>query len=621
MKPSLLSRIAGCISLFVALATLTNARSADAPAGTLESYFITATRTPAGPTRLGTAVDAWAPAELARHRIDSLAGALAGVPGAPVLQSGAAGGAASIFLRGANSDQTLFLVDGIRMNDPNTNYQLFLGGATLGAHDRVEISRGPQSTLYGGEAAGGVIALRTEPGRGEPNSRVLFEAGSFGTIRGGAATQGERGAWAYSLSAAGGHTDNDRPNNAFDSANLAARLDRRVGRSTTLGGTLRGFQGVYGSPGSVFENDPDNEERELNWLGTIFGAFEPAPEVSARVTLGGQLRRFVSRNPAPGGPTQETVVENRRGVLDAQVTHRGLERHRITAGLTAEQNHTTNTGFGDIDERQTLLALFLQDEVTVTERVFVTGGMRTDDHDTFGRATTGRLAAAWQAVPERVKVRASYGTAFRSPSFLDLYGQSAFYAGNPDLDPEEARGWDAGIDVTLPDGRGALAATWFDTRFENLIVFDFGVFPGTTRNVGRARTRGLEASAKLAVGRRAEVRLSYTYLEAEDLTEGVRLLRRPRHSGRVDLWHDFGAGFEAGAGLGFVADRKDIHAASFSTIDAEDYVVARVHAAWSPRPGFRLLARVENALDEEHAQVHGFPQPGFGAFFGLESTF
>jgi len=142
--------------------------------------------------------------------------------------------------------------------------------------------------------------------------------------------------------------------------------------------------------------------------------------------------------PPLNGPSS-TIVKNRRVVLDWQCTYVGIERHQVTGGLTAEANHTRNTGFGSINERQQLLALFVQDQWTPVEHVFLTAGLRSDDHDTFGRATTGRATAAWLSGHSRWKLRGSYGTAFRSPAFLDLYGQSSFYVGNPDLEAEKAR--------------------------------------------------------------------------------------------------------------------------------------------------------------------------------------
>lgn len=602
-------------------AALGRAQFTETAATPLDPYLITATRTPLRAAQLGTAVTAITAEDLARRQIGSLGAALGFTTGAPLMANGAPGAAAALFLRGANSNQTLFLVDGIRINDPNTDYQLFLGGACVAACDSLEVSHGPQSTLYGGEAVGGVVALRAAAGAGEPGGRLVLEAGSFGTVQAAWHAQGARDAWAYTLSVAGGHTDNARANNAFDSANIVSRVDYAMSDAVRLGATLRAFAGNYGSPGDRFTNDPDNTDRERNTLGTVFAELAPTADLTAKITLGAQVRRFESINPRPNGTVQKTTVQNNRGVLDAQASYTGIATHRLTAGFTGEVNHTRNDGFGAINERQALLAVFAQDEWSPRDDLHFTAGLRSDDHDTFGRETTGRGTVAWQVVPQRGKLRASFSTAFRSPSFLDLYGESAFYRGNPNLRPETARGWDAGVDFYLPDGRGALGVTWFETELADLIIFDFGASPGTTANVERARTRGLEIAGKLAWTATTEVRLAFSYLEADNLTAGTRLLRRPRHTVNAEVWHDFGGGFSAGAGVQWVVDREDVHARTFRRIDAEDYLVTRVFAAWSVRPGLAVKARVENALDERYEPVHGFPQPGVGGYAGVEWSY
>ena len=586
----------------------------------LPPYVLSATRTPVALTTTGTLVDTISAAEMARMQLNNLRSALGGIPGAPAFQSGAAGGVTSLFLRGANSNQTLFLVDGIRFNDPNTDYNVSLGGMCVSACDSLEVAHGPQSTLYGGEAVGGVISLRARRGTGRATQTVSVEAGSFGTVQGAVHAQGGSGSTAYNFSALGGQTDNERPNNEFISTTYTLRVDHQAAKSVAIGATFRGFLGRYGSPGDRFTNDPDSEDRESNQLATVFAEFTPTPSLTSKVVLGGQDRRFVSESPGPFG-NFTTVVKNRRAVLDWQSTYAVNERHSLTGGLTAESNHTRNNGFGSINERQCLLAIFAQDEWTLAEQVHLTAGLRSDDHDTFGRATTGRATAAWLARDSRWKLRATYGTAFRSPSFLDLYGQSSFYTGNPQLQAEKARGWDAGVDYFFADKRGVLSATWFETRFRHLIVFDFGVFPGTTANVEAARTRGLEVSGKFALPGAVDVRLVYTYLEADNLSLGSRLLRRPRHSGSLDVWRDFGRGFSAGTGLAFAAGRRDVNAATFATIDAEDYVVVRVYGAWQTSARVTLKARVENLLDEKYEEVHGYPQLGVGAFAGVEWKF
>lgn len=607
----------GFLLLSPVLAVASAASSAPSPAQ-LEAYFTTATRTPAEPRTLGTAIDRFTAEELERRQLRSLAAALGGVAGAPAAASGAPGAVTSLFLRGANSNQALFLVDGLRLNDPNTDYAVFLGGACVSACDSLEIAHGPQSTLYGGEAVGGVVSLRARRGTGAPAGRVAFEAGSFGTVQGAVAAQGAQGANAWNFSAQGGRTDNDRPNNAFASQNATLRLDRRVSERAEVGGTVRWFHGVYGDPGDRYVNDPDNETRESNLLATAFATLTLAPAWTAHAVLGGQDRRFVAESPRAGAATAYTVVKNRRAVLDVQSTFTGWERQRVTGGVTAEANHTRNTGFGAIDEKQGLLAVFVQDEFSPVEDVFLTAGVRNDDFDTFGRATTGRGTAAWLVARRAVKLRASYGTAFRSPGFLDLYGQSAFYTGNPHLNPERARGWDAGFDWYLPGGRGTVGVTGFATRFTDLIAStpDFR----SVENIQRARTRGVEFSARLLFGA-TELRAAYTWLEADNLTAGTRLLRRPRHRAGLDVVHDFGRSVTTGVGVAHVAQREDVHARTFRVIDGENYTVLRWHGSWQVNARLAVKARLENLLDETYEEVNGYPALGLGAYAGVEWRF
>ncbi|HMD61677.1 MAG TPA: TonB-dependent receptor, partial [Opitutaceae bacterium] len=381
-----------------------------------------------------------------------------------------------------------------------------------------------------------------------------------------------------------------------------------------VGATLRGFEGRYGDPGDIYTNDPFAHETESNWLGTVFADLRPAPDWSAHVTAGGQDRRYVAFDEVPGVFSETTVIQNRRAVLDAQATYGGLERQRLTAGITSEAETTEDNGYGSIDRRQTLLAAFAEDEWHPVESVYLTGGLRYDDFDTTGSSVTGRATVAWLAPDRSVKLRASYGTGFNSPSFLELYGVATGYVGNPDLKPERSRGGDAGIDWYLPGRAGTLSATWFRTDYRDLIVYDFSVYPGTTGNVGRARTDGIELEARLSVPAGLELRASYTYLEADDLTDATRLLRRPRNSGSADLWRDFGGGWSAGAGVKVVAGREDVDAQTFLTVADPDYSVARVYAEWRASRRLTLKARVENLLDRRYQPVNGYPALGLGAF-------
>jgi vitamin B12 transporter len=198
-----------------------------------------------------------------------------------------------------------------------------------------------------------------------------------------------------------------------------------------------------------------------------------------------------------------------------------------------------------------------------------------------------------------------------------LYGRSAFYTGNPALRPERAAGWDAGFDL-LADRGGRVSVTWHETRLRDLIAAtpDFR----SVQNIQRARTRGLEFSGVVPVAT-AEVRWSYGYLEAENLTTNRRLLRRPRHRGGLDVWRAWTGGFGLGAGWAVTAAREDVDARTFRTIDGEDFGVLRVYGEYRLNPRLLLKGRVENLLGESYEEVNGYPAPGQTVFGALEWRF
>jgi vitamin B12 transporter len=621
MKTSLLP--AGSARRFLlAAACALGAAGASAQPGPVQlaPVVTTATRLPESSAVSGTAIDVVSGVDLARQQLATFADALAGVPGAPAFPTGQAGAVTSLFLRGANSNQTLFLVDGIRLNDANTDYNNFLGGARIFPTDTIEIARGPQSTLYGSEAVGGVISLHQVPGTGPATETAQVEAGSFGTIDGLVTAQAGRKTWGYNLAASAEQTDNTRVNNRFKDANVALRLDDQPTSLLRVGATLRGLAERYQDPGDEFTNNLFNYEREQNWLGTVFADARLTENLLSHLILGGQDRRFVAVVPTPGRPDAVTVVKNLRGVLDWQVTGRLTEHNILTAGITADTGSTVNTGFGAISRHQTLFGVFGDDEWTPFPDLHLTGGLRHDDYNTFGGATTGRTTLAWQAA-SALKLRGSYGTGFDAPSFLDLYGKSAFFVGNPAVKPERSHGWDAGLDYTVPGRQDVLSATWFENRYSNLIVDNFKVFPGTTANVERARSRGLELSLSTLLFNVAKAKIAYTYLEARNLSENIPLLRRPRNSLSADVYSDLGHGWLVGAGGAYVGHRPDVDARTFATVDDPGYSVVRAYASCQVSGPFALKVRVENALDRRYEPVNGYPQPGTGIFGSAELRF
>jgi vitamin B12 transporter len=583
----------------------------------LPEVRVVATRTAAEAEALGTSYERVSVADARRFGRIAFGQLLGSATGLPVVTSGAPGSATSLFLRGANSNQTLFLIDGLRANDPNTDYAVFLGGYSPGGGDVVEIARGPQGALHGGEAVGGIVSLSSTRGSGPFSGRLAVEGGSFGTYSASLDLQGERDAWAYAGSLGEASTDNERSNNDITASSGNIRIDRSLGGRSGIGGTLRFLSTRGGDPGDRWTADPDDRRRERNRVGTLFLDLGGEGDWDGRAVAGFQDRRFEATVVTPGFPTTTTEVRNRRFVLDAQASYSGVDRHRVTGGFTLEAARTRSSGFGSIDSRQELAAFFIQDELALGESVFLSAGLRSDDFDTFGRSTTGRMTAAWLVADGYLKLRGSFGTAFRSPSFLDLYGTSSFYVGNPGLRPERARAADIGLDWQLPNSLGAVSASAFRIDTRDLIVGDFSVFPSTVLNAGRARTSGVELGARLVLGGRLTWHGSYTYLEARNLTGGVRLLRRPRHLYGSELTLGFTESVTAALGVSGYAGHEDIDARTFATVDGSKVLTYRASLSWVTATGADLLLRVENLFDAEVEPVNGYPALGRSVHAGL----
>ena len=528
------------------------------------------------------------------------------VPGVNVAQNGAQGAASSIFLRGTESDHTLFVVDGIRVSDANTLYGNFLGGVLPGNTSQIEIVRGPHSVLYGADAIGGVIAINSIKGEGDLTYGLSGLFGSNETFGGSLNAQGAYDALSFSIAASAFSTDNERPNNAFDSDQLALRLDYAVSDEVTIGTTFRRFHQIYGSPNSRFVNDLDNEDSEEQFLTTVFAEATFSDTWSTRLTLGYQDQEFISIDPTFAS---ETLLENKRFVIDLQNTVI-LEAHTLTFGYNGERADSLSTGFGSVDTDQDLHAVFVENLWDVTERFTLSTAVRADDFDSFGSEITWKAGAIWEAVEEKVFLRANVGTGFRAPSFLELTADSPFFVGNPDLEPEESLGWGLDIETFWLDGQLGARIGYFQNDLDNLIISDFSVFPSTSINIAEARTRGVELETRFRpVDQPHEFGMSYTWLEAEDTGSDLRLLRRPEHTTSVsyayigDVW-----GFDIKGR--WIVGREDINAQTFLRIDGEDFLTFDAGLSYNYGENMTLRLAATNLLDESYESVHGFPALG-----------
>jgi len=607
---------AACALAALAAPIMSRAQAQDSHAQTatlLEKVVVSATRTPQDPRTVPSSVSLIQISDLAEAQITELRDVFASTPGVNVTSTGATGSQSSLFIRGANSNQSLIVVDGIPMNDRAAAYQNFLGGSDAVGLDRIELLRGPQGTLYGSSAMGGVVLLDTAHGCGKPSGVIGLSTGSFGTYSGSAAVSGGTRSVGYSASLSHQQTDNDRDYNRYRNTGYTARLEGSVTESLLIGSTVRVSKGAYEEPGSTLYKSPGFVDSESD-LVTAYARLQPAPEFSSRLTLGWGRRDYVYT-------TKYSVShsDNVRKTADLQSNWTPNQMIEVVAGVTRQLADNLGGGQRSSDN---LSAGYLSATAKPAQDLQVIGGLRHDEFHTYGGSTTWRSGLSYLVASTGTTFRGTYGTAFTAPNTDDRYGVPSWgQIGNPNIRAESSRGWDLGVEQSLLSGRLTLGATYFSNKFKDMMEWAYtgtnatNPYEGWMVNRARASTSGVETAAQLRLTQGTTVRASYTYLEATNDANQVRLVRRPRHTGDAEIRQQLCKAWILGAGLHLIADRVDTsgHLGGYSS--------ARVFTSYDLTPSLRLKLRVENALDRTYQEAYGYPATPVAVYGGAEWRF
>jgi vitamin B12 transporter len=537
------------------------------PTVTLPEVVVTATGTPTLLDRIPAGVTVIDRATIEARGAGTLVEALGAVPGVTVAQSGPSGGNASAFIRGTNSNHVLVLRDGMPINDPSDPGGLFnFGVDTLADVERIEMVRGPMSSLYGSGAIGGVINLITRRGQGRPAATVEIAGGLPAQARGAASLSGSTGRFDYSLSAeardeAGFDSIPRRQSvhtgarNPFRSATGTVNLGFTPMDGTRIGLFLRGRSSTFLLDSQGFPAYDANAYRGFDT--TVQGRLSVSHMLldGAWQTIFslGRLHsdRHYKQPLEPGDPnftTSDARYHGRRTELRWDNTLKLPQAGPATDsalvfGAVHTEDSSTSTlvanfaGFpyaNSIRSSATSDAGHVGGQTTLWNRLTVTGDIRAEEGRYGGGTVTWRVGAVL-AVPEIAsRFRASYGTAFRAPSLYDLFGQdTSGYIGNPNLKPERSEGYELGWAIDLPGGgrpdAGTLDVAYFNSRIRDLIqiVYGPGFTSSTSQNVAHARAQGIEASLTLRPAPWLDATIAYTWTETRDLTTGTALLRRP----------------------------------------------------------------------------------------------
>ena len=529
--------------------------------------------------------------ELEQKQIQRVSDALREVPGLSVVQTGVPGQLTSVFTRGLRSEHTQVLLDGIPINQ-GLQGAFNIADFTTENIDRIEVVRGPQSTIYGPRALAGVIQIFTKQGTGTPGVMFAAEGGSYDTFREWSQSDGKVDGFDYSVGVSRLDTENARPNNNYRNTAAISDVGWSPNEQLRIGSLFTYSVSDIGLPNTIFDPrlidhflterwliGPQIDWKPIEWWDhKLIVAYDHERQINEPNEDG-----FVGATRAVFERTQVDYQNDLRPVSWLTLTsgfyysriNAGQERPFVLFGPTFISDHTDET------------AGFVEATLTPVENLIFVAGGRFDYFNQFGGIWTYRFAGSYKIDKTNTILHSSVGTGFSPPS-----SQDKIFGNNFGLQPEEDLGWDIGIRQQLWQNRVDAGLTYFRNDLSNVIGFN-GLFD--TLNLGSAETQGLEAELHAQPIPNLVFTAAYTYLEAEKTSskdvsqlQGARLPRRPRNEVYVSasyLWWK------------------------------------RLRTVVEANPHFSIFGRVNNLTNEHYAEVFGFPALSRAAFGGVKVRF
>lgn len=625
--------VAGSASLTVLVPLAAWAQSL--PAGEpilLDEIVFSANRAASDAARTGSSVSVLTGPQLEADGRPFALQQITDLPGVTVQQNGPPGALSGFAVRGAPQRYVRVQVDGIEVSDPTgTQVSPSLSGMLVDDISRLEVLKGSQSALYGGQAVGGVISIATpRPTEAGLGGRLILEGGGEATFRGAGTISGlgERGEFALSL--ARFQTD------GFSAADEEdGNLEDDDYRTTRLSGSGRLYvsdmvdlfaSGFWQDEASDFDEttagvpvDAPSASETTSW--GLRGGIEISTERGVAHTLAASRydvdRHLDSRSPDFGDSTFDTDGDRTR------VEYLGAYAPSDAVGLqwgadwSRETAHTVSRsafGVSPFDGSSWIAGAFVQSNIALRENLVIDASARADEHSEYGFYPTGRVTAAWLPQPD-LTVRASLGTGFRAPSIFELYDA---FSGNPDLDPETSVSADIGVAKRFLDGRAQASATLFWLEIDDLIEFDDVTFR-YFQDGATARSKGVELSAVWTFAEALALTGAYTYTDAE--ADGERRDRIPRHDLALAATGTVAQRVSYDVNASFIWDFYDESIDFDSRGFAKDYVVVNARLAYALTDAAEVYVRAENLFDEQYQTARGYGTQDRIFYAGVAASF
>lgn len=535
-----------------------------------------------------------------------------------LVQYGGAGKFASVILRGGDAEHTMVMIDGVRVKSTTTGSFDFSG---IGVDDieRIEIVKGPQSTIYGSEAMAGVINIITKKGKGKPKIETTIEAGSYGTFKPSVTVSGGERGYDYRVTGSYFYTDgisaakDGSEKDGYKNGSISGRFGFRSAEKFELELTGRYYYD-RSELDALKKDDPNYVQHGHHYIISGKGKLYLSNMWEQILTLSRTWDSWRYRDPDTSWNNAD--ITTAINTVDWQHNIYPLDIYTLTIGAEYRVEDGENEGVFDesVDNR----AVYLNNKLRLlNDDLIINAGLRYDDHETFGGETTYRIGAIYNIKSIELKVKGSYGTGFRAPTLNELFYNDPWgSSGNSDLKPEKSDSWEVGIEKDIIKDRISVSVTYFSQRYRDLIQW-VETPPGSwiymPQNIAKAEIKGLELGAYLKITDNLRLTASYTNLDTEDKDTGNELPRRP--SDKVNISLEYSRD-NAAVTLGYTFAGK-AYDDPRNLNQLSSYSLVNLSGSYRIAKDVNIFGRIENLFDEDYETAEGYNSPGLSAYAGI----
>ena len=606
----------------------------------MENILVSASLLPITSKRSANAITIIGSDQIKNRAVVSVSDLLRDVAGLAVSRSGVQGSQTQIRVRGGEANHLLVLIDGVEVNNPSQNDEFNWGNLVASDIERIEVIRGPQSSMLGSDAMAGVVNIITRSADQPLSTNIFSEIGSFNTQNNGISIGLKDGAFDMRLGISDLQTDGDNisrsgsEKDGYENTNLNLKSGWRVSNQLNLTLAARQSDGINEFDADInFDSLIDDQDDLSKFLSSTKRLKADYSSLDGHWQHQLSIARSTNENAEFNGniPGTATYSNKDQQRLVSSLLW-GELNHRLSFLVEREEEKFQQRGvindygiFGIYDPNQKRSrdtdSMALEYRADISDKLTVAASTRYDDNSEFNTGNTSKIEAIYQ-INDSLRMRSAYGTAIKNPTFTERFGFYTNFIGNPSLEPEQSSNWELGIDQQFLGGHSSISFTLFNSELEREIDGNF-MDPVTFRytsvnRAGLSKRQGMELTTLNQFNDAVSLNFSYTYTDAVESDGNYRYVdevRRPRHTGSLNLSWQVKDTLHINTNAQHNGSQIDV--VYPENVKLADYTLINLSANYKATQNLDIYIRFDNLFDESYEEVFSYQTLGFSANIGI----